>query len=218
MRRPDMKVCGIRTVGGPNVFHYEPVLVMTLDLGVHAETHSALLPGFTERLVTVLPGLAAHTCARGYEGGFFERLLEGTYLGHITEHVAIELASRAGFGENFGKTVDAGAPGVYEIAVRYESEQGMRRALLGAVELVTYLMDPMHPCAALLDQARLHVEEARRVAAQEALGPSTRALVDAARRRDLPVRRVGTGSLIQLGWGARLRWLQASVVLSLIHI
>src|SRR2546423_38214 len=131
-----MRVRTIRTLSGPNVHHHRPVLLMKLDLEDLAETESCQVPGFVERLLARLPGLGGHTCSRGYAGGFVERLHEGTYFGHIVEHVAIELSEPAGIGVSYGKTRYGGEPGVYDVVVRYRSEAGMRELLHTAVELV----------------------------------------------------------------------------------
>ncbi len=204
-----MKIRGFRTLAGPNVFHHEPVLVMTLDLEELAEAHSASLPGFTERLLALIPGLTAHTCSRGYPGGFVERLREGTYPGHIIEHVALELSQQAGIGQTFGKTVSADRPDAYEVVVRFESAEGMTSLLCTAVTLFARLAagdrDPGLP-----GWLEAQVQAARELAQALALGPTTRSLVEEAAARGIPWERVGEGSLVQLGWGERLRWLQAS--------
>jgi len=115
-----MKTIEIRALRGPNVFCHCPVLVLTLDLEDYAERDSTTFPGLTERLLATLPGLYEHRCSRLRRGGFVERLQEGTYVGHIVEHVALELSGLAGPSSSFGKTVYGGAPGMYDIAVEYE--------------------------------------------------------------------------------------------------
>lgn len=199
-----MHIEAIRTLSGPNVFNHRPVLVMRLHLGVLAGRESCDLPGFIGRLLEELPGLSDHHCSRGRPGGFVERLHEGTYFGHVAEHVAIELSQRAGIPVDYGKTVYAGADGVYDVAVRYTSEEGMRCLLETAVALVTALVDgTSFPLEA-------RVEEARRIAARAELGPSTRAIVEAAERRDIPWTRIGRDSLVQLGYGQHRRFIQAA--------
>ncbi|MCW8140554.1 MAG: cyanophycin synthetase, partial [Planctomycetota bacterium] len=136
-----MHVVELRTIQGPSVFHHRPVLVLTLDLEDLAETPSDQLPELVERILDLLPGLAEHGCSRGHPGGLVERLREGTYLGHIIEHVAIELSQRAGIGVNYGKTVAAGPPGRYEVVVRFEAEEAMSHLLRAAVALVEALVE-----------------------------------------------------------------------------
>src|SRR3954463_11438196 len=136
-----MKIQKIRTIQGPNVFSHNPVLVMRLDLEDLAGRESYEPPGFVERLLAALPGINDHHCAKGRPGGFVERLHEGTWFGHIVEHVCLELTDRAGISVNRGKTGGAGTPGIFDIAVEYRSDEGMRRLLQIAVEYVQALVD-----------------------------------------------------------------------------
>src|SRR5919202_4230614 len=123
----------IRTIAGPNVYSYQPVLGMKLDLEDLAGKESYEIPGFIDRLLTRLPGVHDHHCALGRPGGFVERLNEGTYFGHIVEHAAIEMSQLVGIGVNRGKTIGTDDPRRYCILVRYAAEQGMRRLLEVAV-------------------------------------------------------------------------------------
>jgi hypothetical protein len=95
-----MKIVGIKTITGPNVFSHKPVLVMTLDLEELAGKESCDIPGFVDRLLAFLPGLQEHHCSLGRRGGFVERLRAGTYFGHVVEHVALELTDSAGISVN----------------------------------------------------------------------------------------------------------------------
>src|SRR5690606_32772797 len=130
----------IRTLSGPNVYHHKPMLVMRLQLQDLSATTTAEHPEFVERLLRLLPGLTEHHCAKGRPGGFVERLMEGTFFGHVVEHVAIELESLNGSAATPGKTRGAGEPGAYFVAVRFASEQGMRHLLRQAVALVEALL------------------------------------------------------------------------------
>ncbi|XYH95883.1 cyanophycin synthetase [Sorangium sp. So ce1128] len=194
----------IRTLQGPNVFASWPVLRMTLDLEDLAETSSAEVPHFVDRLLALLPGLGEHHCSRGKPGGFVERLREGTYWGHIIEHVALQLSEPAGIGVTYGKTVYAGAPGVYDVVVEFENEAAMRLLLEAAFELVTALLEgrPYDVAA--------KVAEAAQVAEETALGPSTRAVVKAAEKRGIPWSRLNDESLIVFGYGKHRRFVQAT--------
>ena len=98
-----MKIESIRTLSGPNVYSYRPVLLMRLNLGELNERESREFKGFNERLLTMLPGIESHHCSFGRPGGFTTRLEEGTYFGHIVEHVALELTELAGIGKTHGK-------------------------------------------------------------------------------------------------------------------
>src|SRR4051794_12445373 len=117
-----MKILEIRTVSGPNVYSHDPVLIMKLDLQELNEVETCQMPGFTERLLSCLPGVKEHHCGLGYPGGFVERLRGGTYFGHVVEHVALELTDAAGIPVNRGKTVSSAERGVYLVAVTYKSE------------------------------------------------------------------------------------------------
>jgi cyanophycin synthetase len=200
-----MRIDKIRTLAGPNIYNHKPVLVMKLYLEDLAETESRDVSGFNERLVALLPGLKEHHCSKGRPGGFVERLETGTYFGHIVEHVALELSGAAGVPVYYGKTLYADEPGCYNVVVAYKAERGMHYLLTTAVELVGALVknDP-YP----LEEK---IEEARRIIARTELGPSTRAIADAARRRDIPWFRINNDSLVQLGYGKNRRLIQAAM-------
>ncbi|WP_438024253.1 cyanophycin synthetase [Sorangium sp. So ce233] len=199
-----MRIITIRTLQGPNVFASWPVLRMTLDLEDLSETSSAQVPGFVDRLLALLPGLAEHHCSRGKPGGFVERLREGTYWGHIIEHVALQLSEPAGIGVTYGKTVYAGAPGLYDVVVEFENEPAMRLLLEAAFELVTAVLEGKP-----YDVAS-RVAEAAQVAEETALGPSTRAVVKAAEKRGIPWSRLNDESLLVFGYGKHRRFVQAT--------
>lgn len=200
-----MRIQQIRTIAGPNVVSHNPVLVMRLDLEDLTGKESYEIPGFNRRLEAALPGIQEHVCGKGHRGGFVERLCEGTYFGHIVEHVCLELTDRAGISVNRGKTISAGADNLYDVHVEYKSEAGMRRLLEVAVEYVECLVaDRPYP----LDERIAEVVDLIRDCE---LGPSTRAIVEAAERRGIPVRRLNEDSLVQLGHGCRRRFVQAAM-------
>jgi cyanophycin synthetase len=200
-----VKIVRIRALNGPNVFADFPVLRMTLDLEGLADTSSKDLPGFTDRLLEALPCLQTHRCSRGRPGGFVERLREGTYLGHIVEHVALELSVASGMDVGFGKTIYGGRHGLYEVAVEIEDEEAMRLLLVAATEL----------CEAIIAEEPYDlvpvIERARSIADARRLGPSTAAIAEAARRRNIPWRRLNDHSLLVLGYGARRKLVQATI-------
>ena len=200
-----MKIAGIRTITGPNVYSHKPVILMKLDLEDLTEVESYEVEGFTGRLVALLPGLREHVCAKGEPGGFIERLEEGTYFGHIIEHVALELTELAGVAVYHGKTRLAGRPGLYHVIVEYKAEEATRYLLRVAVELVEALRKGQ-PFS--LENP---IEEARRTAAKSEYGPSTRAILEAAARRNIPYFGLGGGSLVQLGYGKHRQLIQAAM-------
>src|SRR5512133_74709 len=200
-----MKIISIATIAGPNVYHYRPVIRVKLQLDELNRVESCEIPGFVDRLLDRLPGLQQHHCAAGGPGGFVRRLRSGTWFGHITEHVAIELSNLAGIGVNFGKTRESDVHGIFDVIVAYRAEKGMRFLLNVAVELVDALVaDRPYP----LEEKLAQVE---RLIADTELGPSTRAIVGAAERRGIPWCRIGDGSLVQLGHGRNRRRIQAAL-------
>jgi cyanophycin synthetase len=199
-----MKIESIRTLSGPNVYSYRPVLLMRLDLRELVERESREFEGFNERLRALLPGIETHHCSLGRPGGFVTRLDEGTYFGHIVEHVALELTELAGVGKTHGKTRhDSGS--VYNVAIEYRAEKASRYLLEQAVHLVDALL---HERPFALDQV---LETAKQLISDAETGPTTRAITEAAERRGIPCRRDGAGNRIQLGYGKYLHYVQAAM-------
>ncbi|HKS08375.1 MAG TPA: cyanophycin synthetase [Pyrinomonadaceae bacterium] len=195
----------IRTLAGPNVYSHRPVLLMRLDLEELDGKETREFKGFNDRLLACLPGLNEHQCSLGRPGGFVQRLEEGTYFGHVVEHVAIELAALANVGANHGKTRHSGEPRVYNVAIEYKAEQASRYLLAVAVRLVTAVLNSeAFPVGK-------EIWEAKQIAVQTELGPSTRAIVEAAERRNIPWRREGEESLVQLGYGKHRHYIQAAM-------
>ncbi|HEX8396579.1 MAG TPA: cyanophycin synthetase [Pyrinomonadaceae bacterium] len=200
-----MRIENIRTIAGANVYSHQPVILMRLNLEDLTEKESREFSGFNERLIELLPGFAEHFCSKGYEGGFIERLEEGTYFGHIVEHAAIELMTLTGIGSNHGKTRYAGAPGVYNVVVEYKAEEATKYLLKMAVALVSALLKG--ETFSIEDK----IEEAKQIAADYELGPSARAIVDAAEMRGIPWSRENEYSLVQLGYGKNLHFVQSAM-------
>jgi cyanophycin synthetase len=202
--KPVMKVESIRTLNGPNVYSYRPVLLMSLDLGELVEHESREFNGFNDRLLKLLPGIHNHHCNLGHEGGFVIRLEEGTYFGHIVEHVALELTELTGIGKSHGKTRhDTGS--IYNVAIEFRAEKASTYLLEQAVKLVeavvrgkSFRLQPV-------------LEQAKRLVSDAEVGPTTRSITQAAERRNIPYRRDGTGNRIQLGYGKHLHYVQAAM-------
>jgi len=201
-----MKITERRVLRGPNLHSHKPCFLAVLDLEELDEVPSSAVPGFAGRLVAWLPGLVEHRCSVGQRGGFVQRLHEGTYMAHIVEHTTLALQNLAGHDVGFGKArMVRGVPRNYRVVVAYRTERVVRRALDIAVELVTRAVrdEPYDVAAA--------VAELRALAQREALGPSTRAIVDAAQRRSIPALRLtDEANLFQLGWGVRQQRIQAT--------
>lgn len=200
-----MRIEKIRTISGANVYSHQPVILMRLNLEDLTDRESREFEGFNRRLVELLPGLAEHHCGLGYPGGFLERLEDGTYFGHIVEHAAIEMMTLAGIGADYGKTRYAGAPGVYNVVVVYKAEQATKYLLKIAVELVEALLKG--ETFTIEDK----IEEAKQIAADYELGPSARAITDAADKRGIPWSRENEYSLVQLGYGKNLHFVQSAM-------
>jgi cyanophycin synthetase len=189
----------ILTLRGPNIWAKFPVLEAWVDLGVLKDSASDELPGFNDRLMAWLPTMVEHRCSVGTRGGFFERLRRGTYQAHILEHVALEIQSLGGTEVGFGRTRETSEEGVYKVAVAYHDESFAKACLHAARELcLAAVYDRPYDIAAEVARLRALNESVR-------LGPSTGAIVAAARARGVPVRRLNDDSLVMFGWGARQR-------------
>ena len=209
---------------GPNLYALFRVIRLTLDLGeLEAWPTARLGPAFTDKLLAQLPGLAEHGCSYGEPGGFLRRLHEGegTWLGHVLEHVAIELQNMAGGDVTFGKTRSAGTPGVYTVVYEYEQEDvGLEAGQLG-LRLISALLPPeLQGHTPLRSEFDFEGELASfiRYAQRRALGPSTASLVRAAEERGIPFLRLNRHSLVQFGHGKYQRRIQATVTSETRHI
>ncbi|WP_019450701.1 cyanophycin synthetase [Cupriavidus sp. BIS7] len=199
MKKKDIEIFDVMSLRGPNMWTYRPVLEAWVDIGELEDFPSNTIPGFYERLSTWLPTLIEHRCSPGVRGGFLQRLKEGTWPGHILEHVTLELQNLAGMPGGFGKARETPVRGVYKVIVRAWHEEVTRAALFTARDLVMAAIEdrPFDVPAA--------VDNLRRLVDDHCLGPSTACIVDAADDRDIPSIRLSDGNLVQLGYGARQR-------------
>ncbi len=193
---PDIRLLRITQLRGPNLWTFRPTLEVWLDLGVLEQYPSNRLPGFNARLTALLPGLGEHHCGVGERGGFLQRLEEGTWAGHILEHVVIELLNLAGLPTGFGQTRETSRRGVYRMVIRSRDEQVTRAALHAGHALLMAAINH-RPCD--VDAAVARIREALD---RCWLGPSTQAIVAAATERGIPHLRLNDGNLVQLGHGA----------------
>jgi cyanophycin synthetase len=209
---------------GPSLYARFPVIRLELDLGpLEAWPTGRLGEDFVSALAAALPGLAEHGCSYREPGGFYRRMREGegTWLGHVLEHVAIELQNIAGEAVTFGRTRSAGAPGVYTVVYEYaQRDEGIAAGELGLRLLCSLLPQELRPDGTV--PAGWSFPEARdqfiRFAQRRALGPSTAALVHAAERRGIPWLRLNDQSLVQLGHGKYQQRIQATVTGRTPHI
>lgn len=201
-----IQVQSIRALRGPNLYAYMPVLQIQMNTGAYYnERPSSSFPGCIDRLLAWLPGLEQHECSLGRPGGFVERLQRGTYLPHMCEHVTLELQTLMGFNVAFGRARGTGEPGIYNVVIAYEEEEPARVAFETALRLtLAALHDRSFDLAAELERLREVADEYR-------LGPSTAAIVAAARARHIPVLRLTpSDSLVQLGYGIHQKRIRAS--------
>jgi len=197
--KKDIKILRVTHLRGPNIWTYRPVIEAWLDIGELEECPSNTLPGFNERLTAWLPGLIEHRCGVGERGGFLERLRDGTWAGHILEHVVLELQNMAGMKTGFGKTRSTDDHGIYKMAFRTRDEVVGRAALQAGHALLM---------AAINDtpfDMKNTVAELTELVDRYCLGPSTANIVDAATDRRIPSIRLTEGNLVQLGHGAAQR-------------
>src|SRR3954464_4013070 len=175
----DATIRSIHALRGPNLYAHMPVLEIELDIGSYEDRPSTSFPGFVERLTTWLPGLHLHECSLGRPGGFVERLRRGTYLAHICEHVALELQNMMGFDVTFGRAPGTGERGVYTVVIAYREEVPARTAFETGLHLT---LAAMHDEPFDLEHER---EALLALAERYRLGPSTAAIVAAARQRKI---------------------------------
>jgi len=199
-----VRLIDLRRLSGPNIYTSRPVTVARLELDGLTGQETSDYPGFAGRLTAVLPGIAEHHCAAGRPGGFLEAMGRGTYFGHVTEHTALELSARAGRSVHFGRTEWAGADGRYDVIMECPQDEPEdspvpEDLLRLALRLVTDLLSERS------GHASPDLDAISRMVAESALGVSTAALAAAARRRGIPVRRVGSLSMLRLGHGCRRR-------------
>ncbi|HUF07584.1 MAG TPA: cyanophycin synthetase [Candidatus Binatia bacterium] len=204
--KPELKIIETRVYRGPNYWNYDPAIKLIVDLGVLEHFPSNTIPGFIEGLLQMLPGVAQHTCGTGKVGGFEDRLRDGTWAGHVAEHIALQLQREAGTEVARGKTRGTGEPGRYHIVYSYSEESVGVAAGKLAVRFVNHLVEAEDgfDFGAELERLILLAERA-------AFGPSTQAILDEAALRDIPSIRLNDQSLVQLGHGVHQRRIRATM-------
>jgi cyanophycin synthetase len=205
-----MKILKTQTLRGPNYWSIRrgKLIVMLLDLEELTEKPSSEIPGFYDGLIEVLPSLIEHYCSRGYRGGFLERINEGTLMGHIVEHVALELQELAGMPVGFGRTRETSTPGVFDVVFEYVEEQAGRYAGRAAVRLCRSIVETGTYPALELEQ---DLADLRELYANSALGPSTETIIKEAEARKIPWMWLSARAMLQLGYGANQKRIQATL-------
>lgn len=202
----EIQIKHIKVLSGANIWAYRPVLEILLDIGKYEQLPSNKLPGFAERLVDVLPTLWDHRCSEGRPGGLLERMRMGTYIGHVIEHIILELQSLAGMDVGFGRTRSTGHYGEYRVVVDYKDPDAAKMSARLAVEMAERLAENVPLDMDLAER----LDEIRSEAENNMLGPSTQSIVDAASKRRIPYFRLSHGALVQLGHGRFARRIQAA--------
>lgn len=205
-----MKILKTQTLRGPNYWsiRYKKLIVIRLDLAGLADTPTNEISGFYEGLVEILPGLVEHHCSLGQRGGFLSRVQQGTLVGHVIEHVVLELQTLAGMPVGFGRTRETSTPGVYQVVFEYVDEQAGRYAARAALRLCQSLVEVGHyPENELMQDLR----DLRDFAVQSSLGPSTENIVREAEIRGIPWMQLSARALIQLGYGVHQKRIQATL-------
>lgn len=194
-----MEILSVKVLRGPNQWASFPCLEAWVDLGRLEDFPSNTLPGFNDRIMSWLPTMIEHRCSIGERGGFFERLRTGTWMGHVLEHVTLELQTLAGTPVGYGRAREAKTRGVYKVVIEYKEEKfaieclhAAHRLLLAAIEDAPF-------------DVTAEVKRLRQVLLDVQLGPSTRSIVEAAIARGIPTQRLTEGSLVRLGHGAKQR-------------
>ncbi|MDD2497355.1 MAG: cyanophycin synthetase [Desulfitobacteriaceae bacterium] len=200
-----MKISSIQSFPGRNIYSYGPVIKMVVDTGEFSDRFTKDIKGFNENLLNMFPGLSKHHCSLGYEGGFAERLREGTLIGHVTEHLVLELQNMLGYNVYFGKTRLIEEPSLYYIVFEYENERYGLECARTAVKIVC---DVARGKEVNLGQI---MEVLRTVVRESELGPTTKSIFEEAKKRRIPISRLNEESLLQLGYGKYLRLVQASL-------
>ncbi len=202
-----MKILDIKVMNGPNYWSARrpKLIVMLLDLEEMEEKPTNLIPGFLERLKTLMPTMYSHRCSEGVPGGFFTRVEEGTWMGHVIEHIALELQTLAGMETGFGRTRESDKKGVYHVVFSYQEAKAGTYTAKAAVKIAEALASGEEYD---LEQ---DIQNLREIREEDRLGPSTGSIVEEAERRKIPWIRLNKHSLVQLGYGVNQHRIQATI-------
>ncbi len=202
-----MKIEKIQVLRGPNIWSTRRthLIQMRLDLEELEQLPTNKIPGFRERIEELLPSLYTHRCSEGTEGGFFHRVEMGTWMGHVIEHIALELQTLAGMDTGFGRTRETKTPGVYNVVFSYLEPNCGVYAAEASVEIARCLIES-RPF-----DMDLAITELKKIREKERLGPSTGSIVQEAVSRNIPWIRLGKNSLVQLGYGVNQQRFQATI-------
>jgi len=202
-----MKILKIQALRGPNLWsvNRKKLIQMRLDLEEMEQSPTDKIIGFRERIEAMFPTMIEHRCSEGCKGGFFMRVEKGTWMGHVIEHIALEIQTLAGMDTGFGRTRETKTPGVYNVVFSYTEENVGLFAAESSVRIAEAL-------AAGTDyDLEADLQKMREIRERVRLGPSTGSIVEEAVSRDIPWIRLGTNSLVQLGYGINQMRFQATI-------
>ncbi|MBO6211904.1 cyanophycin synthetase family protein, partial [Algoriella sp.] len=210
-----MKIENISILRGPNLWSIrrEKLIQMRLDLEDLENFPTHKIDGFAERLERFIPSLYEHRCSEGIAGGFFSRLKEGTWMGHVIEHIALEIQNLAGMDTGFGRTRETKTSGVYNVVFNYEEEHVGVYAAKAAVRIAEALI--INNEAYKLEE---DLQAMREIRQKYSLGPSTRSIVIEAEKRGIPWFRLNNSSFIQFGYGINQVQIEATITAKTSHI
>ncbi|MES2679548.1 MAG: cyanophycin synthetase [Bacteroidota bacterium] len=202
-----MKVLEIKTMKGPNFWsnYRHQLIVLKIDLGEMETFPTNKVPGFLERIKLRLPSLFSHRCSEDHEGGFFERVEEGTWMGHVIEHIALELQTLAGMECGFGRTRSTGEEGIYTVIFTYELEEAGVYAAEAAVSIAEKLISGED------FDVTDDVNHLKKIHTRKCFGPSTQSIINEAKKRNIPYRSLENGSMVLFGHGANQKMIRASM-------
>jgi cyanophycin synthetase len=202
-----MKIDKIQALRGPNIWSVQrkKLIQMRLDLEEMEQFPTNKIEGFRERIEAMFPTMIEHRCSEGVPGGFFSRIERGTWMGHVIEHIALEIQTLAGMETGFGRTRETKTPGVYNVVFSYTEENVGMFAAESAVAIAEALI------AGTSYDLESDIQKMREIRERVRLGPSTGSIVEEAVSRDIPWIRLGTNSLVQLGYGINQMRFQATI-------
>lgn len=202
-----MKIDKIQALRGPNIWSVQrkKLIQMRLDLEEMEQFPTNKIDGFRERIEAMFPTMIEHRCSEGVRGGFFSRIERGTWMGHVIEHIALEIQTLAGMETGFGRTRETKTPGVYNVVFSYTEENVGMFAAESAVAIAEALI------AGTAYDLEADIQKMREIRERVRLGPSTGSIVEEAVARDIPWIRLGTNSLVQLGYGINQMRFQATI-------
>lgn len=202
-----MKILKIQALRGPNIWSVQrkKLIQMRLDLEEMEQFPTNKIDGFRERIEAMFPTMIEHRCSEGVRGGFFMRIDRGTWMGHVIEHIALEIQTLAGMETGFGRTRETKTPGVYNVVFSYVEENVGLFAAESSVRIAEALI------AGTDYDLEADIQKMREIRERVRLGPSTGSIVEEAVSRDIPWIRLGTNSLVQLGYGVNQMRFQATI-------